>query len=415
MAKERYETGKAPELTFAECAGDIVIRGWAEPAVMIQGQHDVQEAEGALVVSASGSLKAWAPAKARVHVKSVSGDVIIKGIDGAVRGAETMGDLVLKSVGDVQIGVVHGDLAARGLSGVLQLEEVMGDVALRNVGSVQLGTIHGDLALRYVEGAVEVKRVMGDASLQTVSGDVTIYGGERDVNLNNLGGRLSIEDVSGDVRLKGGLPAGKHHCRAQGDIVVRWPEDAPVSFLVSAPQVRNRLQLQDVVEKEGSFSGRIGDGDTQLVLEAGGRVILKEVDVHDWESDFSGEWIGLGTGLTDMGVELAGLGEHISQEINERMTELSTRMEQQFGADFAQKMADKAARRTEKAMRKAMRQAERMRERSDPWTPPPPQPRGRREKGNEPSAEEQVKILSMLEKGIISVEEADNLLKALEE
>ena len=361
MAKERYETGKTPELTFTECAGDIVIRGWMEPAVMIKGQHDAQEAAEALVVSATGSLKVWAPANAQVRLKSVSGDVVIKGITGAVQGSEISGDLVVKSGGDVQVGVLHGDLVARSLAGVLQLEQVMGDVTLRNVDSLQLGAVHGDLILRYVEGAVDVQRVMGDASLQTVNGDVTIHSGERDVNVSNLGGRLTVESVSGDVRLKGGLPAGKHRCVAQGDIVVRWPAHAPLSLLVTAPEVRNRLQLQDVVEKEGSFSGRIGDGETQLVLEAGGRVIVKELDGRDWETDFSGEWIGLGAGFTDMGVELAGLGQHISEEITERMTELSARMEEQFGADFTQKMADKAARRTEKAMQKAMRQAERMR------------------------------------------------------
>jgi hypothetical protein len=47
-----------------------------------------------------------------------------------------------------------------------------------------------------------------------------------------------------------------------------------------------------------------------------------------------------------------------------------------------------------------------------PVPPVPPQPPKARRK--QPSAEEQVKILSMLEKGIINVEEAETLLSALE-
>lgn len=412
MAKERYETGKAPELAFAECSGDVVIRGWVEPAVMVKGDHQLVEADDTLSISARGSVKVWVPVQARLSLASVAGDVAVKGVEGPIQVGEVMGDLACKGLGEALIGSVHGDMAARNVSGPLKLGQIMGDVALRSVQDVKLGAVHGDLALRYVEGSVEVESVMGDANLHTVNGDVTITSGQRDANLANLGGRLNVEQVAGDVRLQGGLPGGKHHCRAQGDIVVRWPSDAALNVLISAPEVRNRLPLRDVVEKEGSFSGRIGDGETQLVLEAQGRVILKELDAGEWDGDPE-EWVSLGAGLADMGRELAGLGAQLSDEINTHMAEFSARMEEQLGGEFAQKMADKAARRTEKAMHKAMRQAERMRSQTTAWTPTSPPPSSH--KSNEPSAEEQVKILSMLEKGIISVEEAENLLKALEE
>jgi K+-sensing histidine kinase KdpD len=73
-------------------------------------------------------------------------------------------------------------------------------------------------------------------------------------------------------------------------------------------------------------------------------------------------------------------------------------------------MADKAAKRTEQAVKRAVRQAEKM---AATWTPPSTQTR--RQKSREASTEEQLKILGMLEQGIISVEEAETLLKALEE
>jgi hypothetical protein len=61
-----------------------------------------------------------------------------------------------------------------------------------------------------------------------------------------------------------------------------------------------------------------------------------------------------------------------------------------------------------------MREAERVRARAATWGPPPPPP-PRSKKSEQVSAEEQKKILSMLEKGVITVEEAETLLKALEE
>jgi hypothetical protein len=271
--------------------------------------------------------------------------------------------------------------------------------------------------VHYANGDVFVGEVMGDLSLSTVNGVVTVQRGQRDVNLNNLGGALTVENVQGDVRLRGGLPGGKHHCQAQGDIVVRWPVGAPLLLQATAPQITNRLPLQDVEEAENSLSGRLGDGETVLVLQAQGRIVLKEQDESGWAEDYFSDqsepaWDEFGSEFAKMGSELAGLGEQLSSEIGARMSELSAKMEERFGADFAQKMADKAARRTEKAVERAMREAERARRRASAWSPPPP-PRPKKE--SRATAEEQVKILGMLEKGIISVEEAETLLRALEE
>ncbi len=75
-------------------------------------------------------------------------------------------------------------------------------------------------------------------------------------------------------------------------------------------------------------------------------------------------------------------------------------------------MADRAAQKAERAVQRAMRQADRARRQADAWTPPPASPKPKKKQPVSP--EEQMKILNMLEKGIISVEEANTLLKALE-
>lgn len=411
MSKERYELGKAPHIIVAECAGDLVVRGWGDSAVLVKGTHESSEEEGWLQLRTHGSLQLRVPAGAILSVKEVHGDLLIKGVEGELDLPEVGGDLVLKNVGEVSVGTVHGDLTVRQANGPLQLAEVMGDLALRNVGPVAVTTVHGDLSARYVDGDARVQEVMGDISLYTINGDAEVERGHRDVNLNNLSGSVEVVDALGDIRLLGGLAPGKHHLTALGDVVVRWPTGTALNVIATAPRIMNRLPLEAVQEEEGSFSGHIGDGDTTLILSAGGRVVLKEIDAAQRNVDFTAEW-AFGTDFAEVGAELAGLGAEITNELNAHLSEFSRHLDERLGADFAQKMADRTAEKAERAVQRAMHQAERARRQATAWTPPPAPRKARKEQ--QASTDEQMKILDMLEKGIISVEEADTLLKALE-
>lgn len=411
MSKERYELGKAPHVIVAECAGDLVIRGWGESAVLVKGTHESSEEEGSLKLRAQGSLQLRVPAGTILSAKAVHGDLLVKGVEGELDLEEVVGDLVLKNVGETTVGTVHGDLTVRQANGPVQLTEVLGDLALRNVGTVAVTTVHGDLSARYVDGDARVQEVMGDASLYTVNGDVEVERGHRDVNLNNLSGSVEVAEALGDVRLLGGLAPGKHHLTALGDIVVRWPTRTALNVIATAPRVMNRLPLEAVQEAEGSFSGHMGDGETTLILSAGGRVVLKEIDAAQRNVDFSAEWT-FGTDFAEVGAELAGLGAEITNELNAHLNEFSRHLDERLGPDFAQKMADRAAQKAERAVQQAMRQTERARRQAGAWTPPPASRKAKKEQ--QASTDEQMKILDMLEKGIINVEEADTLLKALE-
>ena len=412
MTKERYETGKAPRVTVAECAGDVVIKGWQENAVLVKGEHQAEVVGDEVTLRSTGSITISLPVQSELNLKNVSGDAIIRGMEGNAQIGDVMGDLALKNLGGIKIKSVYGDLSGRNVDGSLALETVMGDAALRNIRDLSAGAVHGDLAVHYARNAVLVNEAMGDVILHTISGEVTLQRVHRDVNLNNMGGLLTVTHAHGDIRLKGSLAPGKHHCTADGDIVLRWPAGAPLNLLVSRGTVNDKLGLQGVTQDGEAYSGRLGDGDTTLVLETAGRVVLKQIEEPDWSHKFGPEFAGVGADFADIGAELAGLGEQLSSEFSTHIHELGARMEERFGHDFAQRMAEKAAKRTERAVKRAMRQSERMHSRATAWAPPPPQ---RPRKGAEVSAEEQVKILSMLEKGIISVEEAETLLKALEE
>jgi len=306
-------------------------------------------------------------------------------------------------------------LSAKNINGQLSADTVAGDAALRNVGDVTLKHIQGDVVLRNVNGSVQLDQVQGDMALRTISGDVVISQGQRDVALRNLGGQTSLKNIQGDIRLYGGLAAGEHTFIAEGDIVLRWPVNAPLDLTATAPKIVNRLHLDQIVERDNALTGHIGDGETVVTLTAGGRIELKETQIVDsrWETGFDEADFGF-----DFGVDMAGLGERITQEVNEHISRVTADIETRFGSDFTQRLSEKIARKAEQAAEKAERAAEKARRRAERnvrrhgrWSPPPapssPKPKA--------TSEEQLKILRMVEKGVITPDEANTLLEALED
>lgn len=416
MGQEQFSTGKAPQISIAECHGNLVIRSWSEPAVLVNGNdYEANEIDEGLSIIARGDLKLMVPTLADLSIASVAGDVAIKNVDGAVSLVDAARDVVVSGLDTVKINTIRGDLSAKNIDGVVSVELVEGDAVLRNVGEVIITTVQGDVSLHNVNGSVQLEQVQGDLALRTINGDVAVTQGQRDAALRNLGGRNSLKRIQGDIRLYGGLASGEHSFNAEGDIVVRWPTGAPLELVATAPKIVNRLHFDKVVETGDNLTGHIGDGQTTVKLTAGGRIELKETPIVDnrWESEGFGE-----TGFDfDFGVDLAGLGERISREVSEHVSRITADIESKFGPEFTRRWEEKIMRKAERAAEKAERAAEKARRRAERsmrqhgrWSPPP-RPSAPKRKA---TSEEQLKILRMVEKGIITPDEANTLLEALE-
>lgn len=424
MSQERIELGKNPRLTI-ECHGNLVLRGWGETAVLIKAaEYETNEDENGLEIVSHGDLKCTVPVNTALAIRAVHGDLIIKQVSSDISLNEVNGDAVLSGVSRAKLGVVHGDLSARQIDGSISAETINGDAVCRQLNDVTLGTVHGDVSVRHASGSVSVQTGNGDVNLEYVEGDVTLQQGHRDVNVRHIGGLVQIQQASGDVRLRGGLPEGDHFCQAHGDIVVRWPVDAPLNLEATAPGIKNNLPLEGVSEDGQTLTGSLGAGKTHLKLVANGRIILKEGRL------VKEEWLeGDEEFAFDFDFDFNNLGERISREVEAQVGRFAAGFESQFGPDFAQKMTERITRQTEKAVakaeraaeraqRQAERQVDRQRRHTARWGAPPAPPAP--PKPPKPSAapkatpEEQLKILKMVEQGIISPEEANTLLEAIE-
>ena len=408
MKQQRFQTDKAPHVTVKSCAGDLIVRSWMETAVLVKGEATVEEVEGGLTLTSRDDLQLFVPAAAHLALESVSGDVLLKNLEGDAYLQEVSGDAVLVNLATVKIGVIHADMAVRNVSGTLGIEAVHGDLAVRNVsGDFACQALYGDIAARNITGAVALGQVSGDVNLATVNGPVSIGEAHRDVNLNNLGGPVALPNVHGDIRLRGGLSADKHTLTADGDIVLRWPADAPLNLTATAPQIKNRLPLEEVVQTDDTLTGRIGDGATFVTLKAAGRIVLKESEMVDekWADYRPDVDVDFSLGMEDLAAQ-------VTAQIDAQMGRFKNEFQDRFGPEFAEKFAKKA----EKAAAQAEKAAERVRRRAEayrrPAAPPPPSPP---KPPRQPvSPEEQMKILKMVEQGVISPDEANELLEALQ-
>jgi hypothetical protein len=413
MKKEQFEIGKAPHLTV-ECMGDLDVRSWGETAVYLKGdQYETTEQEGGMAVRSHGDLRVMLPTGAQLTVTAAHGDLSVKNVEGVIEIDQVMGDAALRDVGALAVRRVHGDLTARDVNGPCAVEEVLGDAIFARVGNVNVERAHGDCILRSVTGSANLAEVMGDASLKSVTGDANVGTGHHDVSLRSVGGVVNVGDAHGNIRLRGPLAPGKHHLNTHRDIVVRWPAASPISIIATGREVIDRLSLTQTSRDNGSFVSQNDDSDATLILNAKGRIILKAADSDD-EDNFEGSI------NVDLEAELAGISQRVTTEIDRGMAELhnamseiTSRLERKFGPEFsakieakAQKFAARAERQAERAMRHG-RHAGHAGHAGFTFTTAPTKER-------KASEEEQLRILKMVENSVITPEEANTLLDALE-
>lgn len=204
------------KVILSNVSGDIKISTWDKAQVKIEalksGRNEEAVREVAIEVSGDGRIvrvetkypkrRGWGsdsgnvsvdftlviPAQAAIDATSVSGDVSLEAIGGAVRAKSVSGDVTLTKAGaGAECASVSGDVEVADVKGGLDAGSVSGDViASRVEGSVDATSVSGDVELRHVLGADTVKA-------KTVSGDVLFEG------LSVPKGRYHLESHSGDV------------------------------------------------------------------------------------------------------------------------------------------------------------------------------------------------------------------------
>ena len=92
----------------------------------------------------------------------------------------------------LQVEKVSGDASLQALSGLVTLGPVDGDLTTKDLGPITLGTVSGDASLRNV----------GALNAGTIAGDFTLRGGKGICAVDTVGGDASIRDIDGMLAIE---------------------------------------------------------------------------------------------------------------------------------------------------------------------------------------------------------------------
>lgn len=250
----------------------------------------------------------------RVRVPSVGGDLRIVGRSGGMLEAQApaRGDLTLERQAEavvitsrvgcllfipagarVEVGAVGGDARLSGLEGEASLETVGGDVNLRSGGATRLDRVAGDLRLVGGRGALTAGWIGGDARVENLEADLVLERVEGDLHVRQLRGAVRALS-GGDAHAELWLPPGSHsRLEGSGDLTCRLAPDSSVSVSYRAGgEARVALPLAGRAAG-ASGEARIGEGAAALELASGGDLRLEVVGrasaglTEEWRQDLA--------------------------------------------------------------------------------------------------------------------------------
>lgn len=185
-------------------------------------------------------LEIQLPAGKSVTVRTVSADIDVQGVGGALSASSTSGDVkaagsprqvaVNSTSGDVSVRVNTRSVRASTTSGDLSVAGTVAQtVAAESVsGDVQIAAQTPELVAKTVSGDLDVSSVGRRATASTVSGDASIRGSRMQY--------VSFESVSGNLRFEGDVQQGaafkvESH---SGDVELVLPAGVAADFQISS-------------------------------------------------------------------------------------------------------------------------------------------------------------------------------------
>ncbi len=154
----------------------------------------------------------------------------------------------------VQLGVVSASAVVCGVSAGASVKGVSGGITLDGVvGDVDADTVSGALEARDIDGAVR---------FNSVSGDLTLAGGQLSLlEANNISGQVAA-DVS--LAVGGSLKVST----VSGDVTLRLPADSDVTVRLGSASGKVRNDFGNVGRGSGRVSVNSLSGTVTLLLRA---------------------------------------------------------------------------------------------------------------------------------------------------
>lgn len=419
MDQFTFPTSLAPEVSFTEVTGSLQVQGWDRPEIAVRAQSEslsVDVKDDIIEIQCTSNCAVRLPYGTTVRVERVQGDARFKLLEDQLTIGKVMGHLSLRSVAETQIESVQGDLDVKHIA-----------------GNLRVGTVFGNTYIREIQGFCIITEVMGNLDLRNVESDVQAKA--------NGNARLRLNTLEGN----------QYRVQAAGNLNCRIPDNASANVTLHAGsgEITLRIPNQPHVVKSSSYTFALSEGLVEINLSANGSLFLGAQSGAASDSSFS-----------ELDEEITGISENFSQQIgqqiesqieaqmealtrqlNEQMANLSDTLgKARMPTDESQRILERARLDSERAAARAQERMRRTQEKMEvkleaarhraeikaqaaqrrqqtakgrsrffDWTPQPPQP-----PKEIVSDEERLLILRMLEQKKITLQEAEQLLAALE-
>jgi hypothetical protein len=382
-----------------------------------------------------------------IEVEQVRGNLKLAELEQAVL-AEVYGSLHVTSVASLRLaGSVYGNARLKGV-GTGDLQNLRGNLSAKELEGLRVSRIGGNLYAKAIKGPLTAEQVGGNARLRDVAGPVAIDQVAGNLSAKDLAGGAKIPKVGGNVVLNGTLGKGRtYQLSARGNAVLRLPEEASAHLTLTAQgHLVGPASLVDERREGNTLVGTVGDGGTEIVIEARGNVMVGgsdpriEVELGEEITRQVEESLGA--------IDLEAISRRASEEMEAAMSRLQVKLESvdwgRIGVQAqqaAERAMDQMRRNMDRMTAQAARQQERLERRLE-------REKGRLERAEhrqrrthapnhaidieiregragadgdpmpmDPLAnldEERLSILRMVEQGQITPEEAEMLLEALQ-
>lgn len=394
-ASQLIPSGPTPILTLRQIEGNLTVNGWDRPEVQVRVRGDgdtltVEPREDKILIDSEEDLWLQVPVQAALMVETVEGNAAIS--------------LILNS---------------------LTVDTIEGSASFNSVNALTAKQIQGNFTARLIAGDLRVDAIEGNAQVGKVAGNIHLGKVEGNLVLDETGG--SIEALAeGNVKVQTTL-APNQQCtiRAAGSITCEIPRDAGATVsLRAAGSIRVSELGEERAMRHGTLTFERAPALARLVLEAEGNILLRGATPRSFaEADIAG------TIEEEMALRSVEITQQITAQIEAQVNELSRQLDDKLArisandalATSIQEKVQVAMRRAEEKLAEAMRkveqrtqEAEGRRRKPAGWVAPPaPSPAPPKAKRTPATDEERMMILSMVEQGKISVEQAEKLLAAL--
>jgi hypothetical protein len=390
MDRILIDTAEGPEIKITSISGTLRLKGWDRSQIRADMEYEdtlETSVEGdTIIISCKSGCLLRVPNDSMLTIENVSNDLVIKSLDNFIRVNQVKGNVLIKSVCSISVDKVFGNFNAKHVESDLEFGEISGNANIQDVdGHVLFNKVAGNLTMRGYSAGLKAC-VVGNATL-----------------------RLEPE------------PDSEYFVSADGNINCRLAPFTNATISMKSKGQRIKIDLPEEKQTMGQREHEIvlGDGESDVRLEAGGNIVISGSREYRYEDEFDFEELGEITTLAD-GISQMVTGqiesqmEAITQHIDDltsnlpgvdvRSSEKTRRKLEAKRRSLERKLAS-AERKAEFKARQTERRINRRRSMD----------RASRKPASDPvSDEERQKVLEMLQNQQISVAEAEILLAALE-